>query len=168
MRIRTFLAQVLTALVLSVLFGTAAAQASPITINKSFTPNVVNLGGSSLVTITLQNNDTTSAATITGLTDDIGTTMAGTAVVDYGSGVATTCSGGTPAISANGATAATITSAGFTSAFAPFTNPPSPDEFFGIPAAFITRSTRAPRHSSNPTTNAARTDTPARGTRRRM
>jgi hypothetical protein len=31
-----------------------------------------------------------------------------------------------PAISASGATAATITSAGFTSALAPFTNPPIP------------------------------------------
>jgi uncharacterized repeat protein (TIGR01451 family)/fimbrial isopeptide formation D2 family protein len=70
-------------------------------VNKAFTPNVVNLGGSSLVTVTLQNNDTTVSAAISAFTDDVGTTMAGTAVVDSVSGASTTCGTGTPTITGN-------------------------------------------------------------------
>jgi hypothetical protein len=53
----------------------------------------------------------------------------------------------------NGATAATITSAGVINACAPFTNPPIPDALLGIPAAFITKPTRTPgeRTTTTPT-----------------
>lgn len=79
----------------------AGAPASPITVNKTFTPNIVSLGGSSLVTVTLENNNPTTAATIAAFADDVGTTMAGTAVVDTGAGAASTCQGGVPTITGN-------------------------------------------------------------------
>lgn len=45
-------------------------------------------------------------------------------------------------MSASGATAASITSAGVISTWAPSMNPPIPDASFGMPAAFITSSWR--------------------------
>src|SRR5690349_8227259 len=72
-----------------------------------------------------------------------------------------------PAMSASGATAATITKAGVIRACAPLINPPIPDAFFGIPAAFITSSTCGPK-SSRLEANAVTENAPiARSTRRR-
>ena len=87
----------LGALLFTVLASTALASAS-IQVNKSFSPNSVALGGVSLVTVTLQNDSTSSAATITTFSDDIGTTMAGHATLLSSPAPATTCPGGSPSI----------------------------------------------------------------------
>jgi uncharacterized repeat protein (TIGR01451 family) len=75
------------------------AYASTITVNKSFSPSTVSLGQTpSVVTVTLQNNDTTSSATITNFIDDI-STMEGYGQIDMSVSPTTTCTGGTPTIS---------------------------------------------------------------------
>jgi uncharacterized repeat protein (TIGR01451 family) len=97
MSIRKALAPFGAALALGMLLGAARADATPISVNKTFTPNSIALGGTSVVTVTLQNSDTTSAAAISNFEDDI-TTMSGDGVVDTAAGVTTTCPGGTPTI----------------------------------------------------------------------
>jgi uncharacterized repeat protein (TIGR01451 family) len=86
------------ALLLAILACTAFAQASPITVNKQFGSNTINLGATTSVTITLENGLTTTPATISAFTDDI-STMGGVAAFATPSGLATTCVGGNPTIS---------------------------------------------------------------------
>jgi len=95
--IRKALASFGAALALGMFLGAARAEATPISVNKTFTPNSIPLGGTSVVTVTLQNSNTTSAAAISNFEDDI-TTMSGDGVVDTAAGVTTTCPGGTPSI----------------------------------------------------------------------
>jgi hypothetical protein len=97
MSIRKALAPFGAALALGMLLGTARAEATPISVNKSFNPNSIALGGTSVVTVTLQNSDTASAAAISNFEDDI-STMGIYGVVDTAAGVTTTCPGGTPSI----------------------------------------------------------------------
>jgi uncharacterized repeat protein (TIGR01451 family) len=97
MSIRKALAPFGVALALGILLGTARAEATPISVNKSFNPNSIALGGTSVVTVTLQNSDTTSAAAISNFEDNI-STMGVYGVVDTAAGVSTTCPGGTPSI----------------------------------------------------------------------
>ena len=81
MSARTFIAQFVGAFVLLVLCCAGYAAATPITINKQFSQNVINLGATTAVTVTLQNNDVSAAGTAAGFTDDIGS-MAGGGLVD--------------------------------------------------------------------------------------
>jgi uncharacterized repeat protein (TIGR01451 family) len=97
MSIRKAFAPFITALALGMLLGAARAEATPISVNKSFNPNSIALGGTSVVTVTLQNSDTMSAAAISNFQDDI-TTMSGYGVIDAPAGVTTTCPAGTPTI----------------------------------------------------------------------
>ncbi len=87
----------LCALFVMLLAATALASAS-IQVNKAFAPNSVALGGNSTVTVTLQNDSTASAATITTFSDDIGT-MSGHANLLSSPAPSTTCTGGIPTIS---------------------------------------------------------------------
>jgi hypothetical protein len=72
------------------------AMAQQVQVNKSFSPAKVALGGTSTVTVTLQNSSTTSAASIYNFKDDIAS-MTGSATL-LGTTPTTTC-GGTPTIS---------------------------------------------------------------------
>ncbi|MBD5654330.1 MAG: hypothetical protein IAI50_04015, partial [Candidatus Eremiobacteraeota bacterium] len=92
------LRRTLGALPLFLLASTALASAG-ITVNKSFAPNTVALGAQSVVTVTLQNSSTVSAANISAFSDDIGTTMAGHATLLSTPTPTTTCPSGTPTIS---------------------------------------------------------------------
>lgn len=76
----------------------AANAASTVAVNKAFSPNVVNLGQTSLVTISFANTSTTSASTISAFSDDIAT-MSGFAAIAPVPNLTTTCAGGTPTIS---------------------------------------------------------------------
>ena len=100
MTARSFISRFAGALVLLVLCCAGHAAASPITVNKQFAPSTVTLGNSSTVTVTLQNNDPTNNATITGFSDDVGT-MNGGGLVNSAFGVTTTCTSGTPTILGN-------------------------------------------------------------------
>jgi uncharacterized repeat protein (TIGR01451 family) len=94
----TLLGPLIVALLLA---GSAYAQPttrSAVLFNKSFTPNIVQLGGTSTVTVTFTNSNTASSSTITSFEDDIAT-MAGHAAIASPSALATTCAGGTPTIS---------------------------------------------------------------------
>jgi uncharacterized repeat protein (TIGR01451 family) len=84
------------ACILALFAGVGAADAA-ILVNKAFTPTSVALGGTSTVTITLQNTSTLTAANVTAFSDDIAT-MAGGATIASPSGLATTCAGGNPSI----------------------------------------------------------------------
>ncbi|HEX4480398.1 MAG TPA: hypothetical protein VH082_06285 [Rudaea sp.] len=75
-----------------------AASAQQVQVNKSFNPASVTLGATSVVTVTLQNTSTTSAATISGFTDDIAS-MGGSAQLLGTPTPTTTCTGGTPTVS---------------------------------------------------------------------
>jgi uncharacterized repeat protein (TIGR01451 family) len=102
MRTRNFIARAAGALILAGLFGTGIAEASAITVNKQFVPNAVTLGGSSVVTVTLQNSNTTTPATITKFQDNLDSTelVAGTppALVVIDTSFVPTSSCGTPTI----------------------------------------------------------------------
>ncbi|MBD5632857.1 MAG: DUF11 domain-containing protein, partial [Candidatus Eremiobacteraeota bacterium] len=89
--------RILCALLLSFFASTALASAA-IAVNKAFAPNSVALGGTSVVTVTLQNDSPAAAANITTFSDDIGTTMAGKATLLSSPSPTTTCSGGTPTV----------------------------------------------------------------------
>jgi uncharacterized repeat protein (TIGR01451 family) len=75
-----FFARTLGALLLLGLCSMGLADAT-VTVNKTFTPGTVNIGGTSLVTVTLQNTDTTADAQVTSFLDDIGATMGGKAIL---------------------------------------------------------------------------------------
>ena len=90
--VRAFVARIVGALIFVVVCCAGYADASPITVNKQFAPNVVNLGGASSVTVTLQNNNTSAAATAAGFTDDIGS-MAGGGIVNGAFPTTNTCGG---------------------------------------------------------------------------
>ncbi len=89
--------RLITAFLLAFFASFAFAVAGQISVNKQFSPNVVNLGQTSTVTITLQNTSTISAATITAFSDDLAT-MSGIAQFAASPALANTC-GGTPSIS---------------------------------------------------------------------
>jgi uncharacterized repeat protein (TIGR01451 family) len=74
-----------------------SADPSPITVNAAFSPNTIALGGTSTLTITLQNSSTTSSATISAFSDDLAT-MSGHAQFALIPNLSTTCAGGTPSI----------------------------------------------------------------------
>ncbi len=74
-----------------------AATAQQVQVNKSFSPASVGLGATSVVTVTLQNTSTTSAATITNFADDIAS-MNGFGTLLATPAPTTTC-GGTPSVS---------------------------------------------------------------------
>jgi uncharacterized repeat protein (TIGR01451 family) len=92
MTLRTFVARFAGLLVFTILCCTAYASATPITINKQFSPNVVGLGQTTTVTVTLQNNSTTSSGTNAQFTDDIGS-MSGGGLVDSAIPTTNTCGG---------------------------------------------------------------------------
>ncbi len=123
MSTRNFIARVAGALILGGLFGSGVALASsPITVNKQFAPNSVPLGGSSVVTVTLQNSNTTTAATILTFQDNLDTT--GTppvAVIDTAVAPVSSC-GFVPTIT--GADNNTITMNGGTIPMAPSSTTP--------------------------------------------
>jgi uncharacterized repeat protein (TIGR01451 family) len=70
--------------------GTANAA---VTVNKTFNPTAIALGGTSQVTVTLQNSDPASDANLTSVLDDVGTTMAGKAIIDTTTAPTATCAG---------------------------------------------------------------------------
>ena len=82
MRTRNFVTRLAAAALFLVFACFGFAEAS-ITVNKQFAPTSVALGGSSTVTVTLQNSDTGSAVTITTFKDDVAT-MSGGGVIDAG------------------------------------------------------------------------------------
>ena len=75
-----------------------AASAQQVQVNKTFNPASVALGATSVVTVTLQNTSTTSAATISGFTDDIAS-MSGFGTLLAAPAPTTTCAGGAPSVS---------------------------------------------------------------------
>ena len=89
MRTRNFVTRLAAAALFLVFACFGFAEAS-ITVNKQFAPTSVALGGSSTVTVTLQNSDTGSAVTITTFKDDVAT-MSGGGVIDAGTPPVTTC-----------------------------------------------------------------------------
>jgi uncharacterized repeat protein (TIGR01451 family) len=92
-------ARILAALLLTMLACVGYAQAaSPITVNKQFGSNTINLGAQTSVTITLENGSTASVANVSAFTDDI-STMGGVAAFAAAPALATTCAGGNPSIS---------------------------------------------------------------------
>ncbi|HTW83248.1 MAG TPA: hypothetical protein VMD91_04150 [Candidatus Sulfotelmatobacter sp.] len=97
MRATRSLWRTLGAFAATFLAGTALASAQ-VQVNKQFNPTSVALGATSVVTVTLQNSSTTSAATITAFSDDIAT-MNGFGTLLTSPAPTTTCAGGTPTIS---------------------------------------------------------------------
>jgi hypothetical protein len=79
---------------LLLLLGAAAGAASAsVLANKAFSPPTLALGASSVVTATLSNTSTATAANITSFADDI-STMGGHATLATSPNLSTTCSGG--------------------------------------------------------------------------
>jgi uncharacterized repeat protein (TIGR01451 family) len=94
----SFSARSIAALLLAMLACSGYAQAaSPITVNKQFGSNTINLGAQTSVTITLENGSTASVANVSAFTDDI-STMGGVAAFAATPALATTCVGGNPSI----------------------------------------------------------------------
>jgi uncharacterized repeat protein (TIGR01451 family) len=97
MKTRNFISLLATAVLFLVFACVGYAEAS-ITVNKQFAPTSVGLGVASLVTVTLQNSDTTTAVTVATFKDDVAT-MAGGGVIDNSFTPVTTCNpGGTAAL----------------------------------------------------------------------